>query len=1029
MANLSKDIQCSGSDTRPPMLDRTDFASWQQCIQLYCRGKENGVNILKSIDEGPFWIGTLRETLTKGTEGVLHLGLEQLRVYSDLTPEEKERYNAKIRATNILLQGLPKYIYSLINHYTDAKDIWDNMKMLLEGLELTKNVLKLNKGLRDSNYDQLYSYLKQYEAYANENKMMLDRFTQHTIDHLVLMSNVSNQQHYPQSPTTPPSTYGRQNRGQGNNARGVGAASYGGAQNRVGYANPCQARQIKCYNYNGIGHLTMFMANLSSANPVYNEVGPSYDSNILSEDGPDFDSVLEIKKLKASIQGKDNAIRKLRTQIPQLEETRSEADRTLDFKALDFQITQLTKKVSVLQEQNNIFKVENAKVKQHYKELYNSIKITHFVTPKVLAPAMYVIDVEPIPPRCRNNSEVHLNYLKHLKKSVVTIHEIVEEARVERPLDSSLASACICTDASGSKPRSNAKKNRISSATSVNRKTVEDHPRTNKANLQQPNRVDSSISYKRTVINSNSGCSKHMTRDCSRLMNFVKKFIRTVRFRNDHFGVIIGYGDYVIGESMISRKSVPRTPQQNGVVERRNRTLVEAARTMLILSKALMFLWAEAVSTACHTQNRSLIHTCHNKTPYELVHDKKPDHTFFRVFGALCYPTNNSEDLGKILVQNSVSPTPYVPPSKKDYEILFQPLFDEYINPPPRAISLVSTAVAAPRAIDPAGLPSSTTIDQDRFDYDMNIDIREGKLLRDNITNENVPSPVSTRSDDQILLFNVWVSIGKDLTALADVPSSFTATTKTISTLPPPPPPLQQSTVHRDILCLEIVCAFVKLEIGGIRLPTMDRMGMPTHDGTEGYTYPMFEWYIIGYSISENLEKKPIEKDPLEELKEKGHVVNNNGIHVNSSKIEAVKNWKALNTLSEIRSSLGLTEQEQAFQTLKDNLCNAPILSLLDGAKYFVVYRDASNQGLGCVLMQRDKVIAYASRQLKIHEKKYTTHDLELVLMVDSITFGHEMVNILVLEEEYDKVFNHLNMLNTPFEGKVFTCAKQVKPY
>ncbi|GJT29211.1 retrovirus-related pol polyprotein from transposon TNT 1-94 [Tanacetum coccineum] len=96
------------------------------------------------------------------------------------------------------------------------------------------------------------------------------------------------------------------------------------------------------------------------------------------------------------------------------------------------------------------------------------------------------------------------------------------------------------------------------------------------------------------------------------------------------------------------QNSVPKTPQQNDVVKRQNRTLVEAARTMLIFSKALMFLCAEAVATACYTQNRSCIHTRHNKTPYELVHDKKHDLTFFRVFGALCYPNNDSEDLGKL---------------------------------------------------------------------------------------------------------------------------------------------------------------------------------------------------------------------------------------------------------------------------------------------------------------------------------------------------------------------------------------------
>nr|GFB21713.1 integrase, catalytic region, zinc finger, CCHC-type, peptidase aspartic, catalytic [Tanacetum cinerariifolium] len=102
MANLSEYIQYAGSDTRPPMLDRTDFASWQQ-HRLYCRGKKNGVNILKSIDEGSFHMGTVREPLAKGIEGAPHLGPERPRVYSDLSPKEKDRYNADIRATNILL--------------------------------------------------------------------------------------------------------------------------------------------------------------------------------------------------------------------------------------------------------------------------------------------------------------------------------------------------------------------------------------------------------------------------------------------------------------------------------------------------------------------------------------------------------------------------------------------------------------------------------------------------------------------------------------------------------------------------------------------------------------------------------------------------------------------------------------------------------------------------------------------------------------------------------------------------------------
>nr|GEU41871.1 integrase, catalytic region, zinc finger, CCHC-type, peptidase aspartic, catalytic [Tanacetum cinerariifolium] len=179
MATLFEDIQRASFDTRPPMLDRSTFESWQQRICLYCLGKENGENILQSIDEGPFKMGKFRETLA---EGVLHQRPERDRVFFDLTPEETKRYKADIRATNILLQGLPKDIYTLINHYTNTKDIWDNVKMLLE--------VKLNRGLKTSNYDQLYAYLKQHEAHANENKMMLERYNQHAIDPLAFVSNV-----------------------------------------------------------------------------------------------------------------------------------------------------------------------------------------------------------------------------------------------------------------------------------------------------------------------------------------------------------------------------------------------------------------------------------------------------------------------------------------------------------------------------------------------------------------------------------------------------------------------------------------------------------------------------------------------------------------------------------------------------------------------------------------------------------------------------------------------------------------------
>ncbi|GJT35962.1 integrase, catalytic region, zinc finger, CCHC-type containing protein, partial [Tanacetum coccineum] len=104
MSSMQEDIQCAGSDTRPPMLDRTDFESWQQRIRLYCLGKDNGENIMKSIKEGPFHMGTVSDVIAGGTEGAIQQGPVRARVLNDLSAEEKERYKADIRATNILLQ-------------------------------------------------------------------------------------------------------------------------------------------------------------------------------------------------------------------------------------------------------------------------------------------------------------------------------------------------------------------------------------------------------------------------------------------------------------------------------------------------------------------------------------------------------------------------------------------------------------------------------------------------------------------------------------------------------------------------------------------------------------------------------------------------------------------------------------------------------------------------------------------------------------------------------------------------------------
>ncbi|GJY21375.1 retrovirus-related pol polyprotein from transposon TNT 1-94 [Tanacetum coccineum] len=172
------------------------------------------------------------------------------------------------------------------------------------------------------------------------------------------------------------------------------------------------------------------------------------------------------------------------------------------------------------------------------------------------------------------------------------------------------------------------------------------------------------------------------------LMNFVEKFLRTVCFGNNDFAVIAGYGDIVIGSMTIKKVYcvevqhvrtdngtefknktlakffdevritqqfyIARTPQQNGVVKRRNRTLVKAARTMLTFANLPLFLWAEDIATTCFTQNRSIIQKHFDKTPYELINKRKPNIKLFHVFGCRCYLFNDYDDVGKLKAKGDI---------------------------------------------------------------------------------------------------------------------------------------------------------------------------------------------------------------------------------------------------------------------------------------------------------------------------------------------------------------------------------------
>nr|GEY67950.1 retrovirus-related Pol polyprotein from transposon TNT 1-94 [Tanacetum cinerariifolium] len=1082
MYNMSKDIQYASSDTHPPMLDRTDYESWQQRIRLYCLGKDNRENIMKSILEGLYQMGKKTKTLVGGVEGALQLGPEQDRVFSDLTQKEKDRYKADIRAMIILLQGLPKDIYALINHYTDAKDIWYNVKILLEGYVLTKDdkesqlyddfehfcqnkgekssliifitEVKLNRGLRESNFDQLYEYLKQHEVYATENKMMMERMF--VVDTLRIIKEDNSRgtiqedllELEMQEPKQPQDSYYFKDKMLLMQAQENGAVLY--------------EEQLLFLT----GEQTMFMVNLSSEDPIYDEAGPSYDTDIPYEvqdhdncldgvyehhdehemqnnvqqdyvDDSDADYTSDSNIILYDQYVEDNAkqvVQKLHSVKMQLRSTidhnksmkeevttlkkdfKEKNDKFLkefiDIKALKEKVEdRLFKQDQLVQTMHMLCKPkpfydEKKKVEIGYKNplcltrakqvqltVYNGHEIVRTIhvravvydsedtleiaeitrkrmlkrmksplcvehnykrkekkevettVPKPLSalivyppntPAKLVPRVLPTKSQVKINIytiiQLFMEFDKTCKKRITptgvtkrergfeqtkrcyltevipffktleqhfegvqtTLFKEVKEikeffdqmaAEVDQnawdkqweylnlklkyqnlqerfgnnksqtsqalpELDSFLKINNIKEQL---REKDNTIRNlKIQVSKLTDKRSEVDRDQDVKAleskNLEITKHVSAILEQNKRFRAENkkvvlwyldSGCSKYMMGNLSKLKNFMSKFLGTVRFRNDHFGAIMGYEDYVIGDSVISRdlvrglprlkfkkdylcsacqlekskkyshkpksentnieflhtlhmdlcgpmrvqsingkkyilvivddysrfswveflrskdetpdfvtkfltqiqaglnktvryirtdngtkfvnqimtefyervgifhqKFVPRTPQQNGVVERKNHTLVEAARTMLIFSKAPMFLWAEAMAT-----DSKILENCKQLSILGFLLDMLPTmapvHISSRPEPYMMTP--GQLNLG--LAPSHVPATTFIPPTDKELEILFQPMFNEYFEQT-RDNEPITSAIATNAQVVPPDTFRSTTFSQ-----------------------------------------------------------------------------------------------------------------------------------------------------------------------------------------------------------------------------------------------------------------------------------------------------------------------------
>ncbi|GJV81268.1 uncharacterized mitochondrial protein-like protein [Tanacetum coccineum] len=790
MTTLADKSLLSGGDNKPPMLEKHLYDSWKSRMELYMMNRPHGRMILASVEKGPLVWPSITED-----------GVTRLKEYVELTPAEAIQADCDIKAINIILQGLPTEIYALVSQHRVAKDLWEKIKLLMQGTSLTKqerecklydefdkftykkgetlheyylrftlllndmniykmpleqfqvntkflNTLpdewskfvtdvKLVKDLHTTNVDQLHAYLQQHERHANEVRLMHERNS----DPLALVaSHQLTQPAYQSHLQTHPKSLSQHH-----------VSPYQSSQ----FVTPYQTQQFTTnqstplsITYPSNEYQSTVHHNVYSPQPSIPQL--EYATTTYQQQQPEFSQ--PDSGLSFVLEGVDGEFNFLHA------EGVSEGQNSPSAKSVnnDAPVIGATP-LSFVYPSNIVENVTDSDDPSYGED--EQILVVPARASKVAGEASTPMDVD-------KDSDIYARELRDATDCHwVVAHLDKDRAYVE--LEKKCNEALQDLDKNPLEI-DNFKQDRVAVVSKVIPDAAMKLVRSDDLGVLIAMLVRSSIIYDRCQAFEEVVAMKEPF-----ILEKMSGYRPSSKEEYDQAGDALANASYFA-----------RSPQQNGVVERRNRTLIEAARTMLIYAKAPLFLWAEAVATACYTQNRSMIRRRHGKTPYELLHDKPPDLSYLHVFGALCYPTNDSENLGKLqpkadigifigyaptkkafriynrrtrriietihvdfdeltamasehsssgpalhemtpvtissgLVPNPPSSTPFVPPSRSDWDLLFQPMFDESLNPQPyvdlqapEVIAPIPEVVAPEHAVS-TGSPSSTTVDQD----------------------------------------------------------------------------------------------------------------------------------------------------------------------------------------------------------------------------------------------------------------------------------------------------------------------------
>ncbi|GJR37498.1 hypothetical protein Tco_1213182 [Tanacetum coccineum] len=424
------------------------------------------------------------------------------------------------------------------------------------------------------------------------------------------------------------------------------------------------------------------------------------ENSVSNQSVPSFDQLFELNELKAQSQEKDIVIKKLKERIKSLSGKMDKDKIKQDFEEIETIDIELDHRDELRK------LLATTTLKDELRKLKGKTLVDNNVSNHPSDPELHQANVEPITPKLLNKKTAHSTYIKHSQEEVAVLRDLVNHIKANYPLDPLLESAPV--------------------------------------NLGFHGFQCSIFSLMNEVVQIvlciwDSDCSKHMTEIAVSAHQFRQQnsWVLSIRELGLNYSL---WDNFLIPNHEVAVPSTHlatiRNLEGGGTCCEYNEEGLAFSRNICCLptlhSKTVFLLYPKSFHDTPST----------GKTPYELLHNKPPNLSYLHVFGALCYPTNDSENLESTseadtsssgpalhamtpatissgLVLNTHPSTPFVPPSRTDWDMLFQSLFDEFLNPSPSVGNLAPEVVAlinaviAPVLADSTGTPSSTTVDQD----------------------------------------------------------------------------------------------------------------------------------------------------------------------------------------------------------------------------------------------------------------------------------------------------------------------------